>query len=348
MTKQGWTAVVSTALFVVLIAAISLVPVPFVRWSAGTAINLFGENDGTPVLQVSGAITYSTTGEILLPTVAVTDKDSEMTLPQAFLSYVLPDQTLLPRESVYPEGRPAEQQEGDENKLMSESQRDATVAALMAAGLSVTPRPQVTTVSSSGPSYGRVEVGDFITTVNGSVVERRSEVEAILSQEEPGSVIRLGILRDGQESEVLVTAVASRDDPSVARIGLDCVDSYDYPLDVQVNLATDVVGSSGGLAFAIAIYDQLTSGELVDDRVVAATGTITAAGDVGSIGAARQKLNGAEDSGAQIMLVPQGNCADISGVDSSVTVVKVTKLSDAITSLELLKNPDTVDQVPTC
>ena len=348
MTKQGWTAVVSTALFVMLIIAISLIPVPFARWSPGTAIDLLGSNGDNSVLQISGANSYPATGELLLPTVSVTKADSEMTLPQAFLAYVMPDETVLPREKVYPAGLPADQQQGNENKLMTDSQRDAAVAALMAAGIPVQPLPQVTQVSSSGPSYGKVEVGDLISTVNGSVVERRSEVRAILNQEQPGSVIRLGLLRANQQLEVFVVAVASQDDPSVAQIGVELENSYQHSVDVQLNITPGVVGSSGGLPFALAIYDDLTSGALIDGRVVAATGTITATGDVGSIGALRQKLRGAEHAGAQIMLVPEGNCVDIEGVDTSVTVVKVTKLTDAITSLELLKNPSTADQVPRC
>lgn len=348
MTKQGWTAVVSTALFVALIAAISLIPVPFVRWSPGQAINLLGRSGDRPVLQISGANTYGTNGELLMTTVSVTSQDSELSLPQAFLGYVIPDQMVLPRELVYPAGRPADQQQSYQSRLTADSRRDATVSALIAAGIPVTPLPQVTQVSSSGPAYGKVEVGDFIRTVNGSVVERRSEVASILNQEQPGSVVRLGLERGNDQLEVFVTTVAAQDDPSVARIGVEMENSYLYDVDVQLSMVTDVMGSSGGLALALAIYDELTPGSLLDGRTIAATGTITAAGDVGSIGALRQKLSGAEQAGAQIMLVPSGNCADIDGVDTSVTIVKVTRLNDAITSLELLKNPTTADQVPRC
>ena len=35
MTKQTWTAAVAAVLFVALAAVVSLVPVPFVSWSAG-------------------------------------------------------------------------------------------------------------------------------------------------------------------------------------------------------------------------------------------------------------------------------------------------------------------------
>ena len=72
MTKQGWTATVSTALFVLLIALISLMPVPFVSWTPGEVTDLLGDRDGQPVLQISGASTYPTNGQLQLTTVAVT------------------------------------------------------------------------------------------------------------------------------------------------------------------------------------------------------------------------------------------------------------------------------------
>ncbi len=221
MTKQGWTATVSTALFVVLVALVSLVPVPFVSWSPGSATDLLGDRDGHPVLTVTGATTYPTTGSVQLTSVAVTQQEANMTLPQAFLAYLLPAQTVLQREVVYPIGRPATQQQASEVLQLQTSPHDAVVAALMAAGLPVKPLPLVTKVSSSGPAYGKVEAGDLITSVNGSVVERRSEVQTVLSQVMPGAVVRLGLLRQNSELEVTITAVAAQDDPTVAKLGID-------------------------------------------------------------------------------------------------------------------------------
>ena len=348
MTKQGWTAMVSTVLFVVLIAIVSLLPVPFVSWAPGSVTNLLGTQDGQPIVQIMGTTTYPASGQVQLTTVAVTRADATMTLPQAFLAYVLPAQQVLPREVVYPIGRPNTQQQAEEVQQMASAQRDSVVAALIAAGHEVTPLPVVTQVSSSGPAYGKVQAGDLVSTVDGSAVNNRSQVQAILAQIEPGTVVRLGLIRETQRFEVAITTVAAQDDPSTAKLGVDLDNSFQHDVQVRFALDPDMVGESGGLAFALTIYDELTPGDLISGRSVAATGEINASGEVGSIGALRQKLRAAERAGAQIMLVPASNCPDVAGLSSDMDVVAVTTLTDAITSLQLLSDPDTAQQVHRC
>lgn len=348
MTKQGWTATVSTALFVVLMALVSLIPVPFVSWTPGQATDILADRDGQPILQIRGASTYPTSGQLRLTTVAVTRRDAELSLPQAFLAYVLPAQTVLPREVVYPIGRPSTQQQANDVQQMTTSQQDAVVAALVEAGLPVTPLPLVTQVSSAGPAYGKVAVGDLVSAVNGSVVSRRAEVDAVLSQVEPGTVVRLALIRENRQLEVSVITVAAQDNPKVPKLGIDLENSYQHSVQVDFNFDPETVGPSGGLAFALGVYDELTPGSLIGGRNVAATGVISASGEVGSVSAVRQKIRGAERAGAEIMLVPASNCQDIEGFRTSPMLVKVTTLDDAITSLELLKDPATAGQVPRC
>jgi PDZ domain-containing protein len=100
--------------------------------------------------------------------------------------------------------------------------------------------------------------------------------------------------------------------------------------------------------FALAIYDRLTPGSLTGGREVAGTGEITPDGTVGPIGGIRQKIAGAADDGAKVFLVPAANCAEAAGGDDhGLRLVKVSKLDDAIDTLEALaKNPKA--SVPQC
>lgn len=348
MTRQGWTATVSTALFVMLMSLVALLPVPFVGWKPGNATNLLGQDGGQPRIRISGIPTYDTPGQVQLTTVDITRADAAVTLPQAFLYYLLPDQQVFPREIVYPIGMPGAQAQAVDTTQMTNSQRDAVVAALAQAGVPIVRQPVVTQVSSSGPAYGKVNQGDFITTVNGVPVQRRTDVQNALGGVAPGTIVRLGLVRNGQGLEAAVTTVASQDDPSIAKLGVTTENSYQHSVDVQFGMNGQLVGSSGGLALALAIYDEVTSGNVVAGRNVAATGLISSTGEVGSVGAVRQKLRGAEQAGAQIMLVPESNCADIAGLTTRMTIVKVTTLQDAINSLETLKNPASAGTVPRC
>lgn len=348
MTRRRWTAVVSTVTFIGLAVAIGLVPIPFVRQFPGAAIDLLGAEDGESVVDVKEATTYATTGKLFLPLVAQSKQNSSVTLPQALLSLVMSDQAVIPREAVYPARLLPEQQEDNDQKLMLTTQRDATTAALIQAGLAVNAFPQVTQVSGAGPAYGKVEVGDYITAINGSVVAKRSEIPAILSHEQPGSVVRLNLIRKDEPIVVLITAVASPGDSSAAQIGLKAVDSYHYSVSVDFKLDAPTEGTDGGLPLAIAIYDKITPGTLIADRAVAATGSITAGGAVGASAGIRQKLRSAEQAGAEVMLVPDVSCPEVENLGTSMTLVKVKDLNEAITSLELLKDPGTAVQVPTC
>lgn len=85
MTKQTWTAAVAAVLFVALAAVVSLVPVPFVSWSAGATVNLFEPVDDQPRVDITGVETFPTTGQLRLTTVSVTRADSQLTLPEALL-----------------------------------------------------------------------------------------------------------------------------------------------------------------------------------------------------------------------------------------------------------------------
>ncbi len=102
------------------------------------------------------------------------------------------------------------------------------------------------------------------------------------------------------------------------------------------------------MVFALGIYDKITAGEMLAGRDVAGTGTITPSGDVGAIGGIRQKLASAERAGASVFLVPSGNCADLAGVRTDLTVVKVSTLNEAISQLRVLEVPGGEQRVTRC
>ena len=78
--------------------------------------------------------------------------------------------------------------------------------------------------------------------------------------------------------------------------------------------------------------------------MIAGTGEIDAGGKVGPIGGIHQKLVGAQNDGAKLFLVPEGNCAEaLTGNydPDKMRLVKVTTMEQALGEVQAwVKDPD--------
>ena len=111
----------------------------------------------------------------------------------------------------------------------------------------------------------------------------------------------------------------------------------------------DVGGPSGGMMFALGIYDKLTPGQLTGGHDIAGTGTIDGAGVVGPIGGIQQKMFGAKNAGAKFFLAPAENCSEVVGhIPAGLRVFKVTNFKDALTAVEEIGAGDDLSALPTC
>ena len=50
MTRQTWTAVVSSLVFIALAAVIAFAPIPFVAWTPGVTYDVLGASNGKPII----------------------------------------------------------------------------------------------------------------------------------------------------------------------------------------------------------------------------------------------------------------------------------------------------------
>ncbi len=348
MTKQTWTAAVSALLFVALAAVVSLVPVPFVSWSPGATVNLFEPVDGQPRVDVQGIATHPTTGQLRLTTVSVTRVDSQLTLPEALLSYWLSAREVLPREAVYPAGVSVDEIRAREVQMMDNSQSAAVAAALRAAGEKVVEYPMVIGVSNGSPADGKLKPGDFILRVDDKVVGSTDDVRAAITRHAVGEAVTFTILRSRQELTVPITTAASNANASQPVVGINLDIGYSYTPRVTFRINPDIGGPSAGLMFALAVYDLVSPDDLTAGRSIAGTGTISGDGTVGAIGGIQEKVAGAEGAGATVFLVPADNCADVRGLSTPVQLVRVATLSEAIAALEDLKDPARAAAVKGC
>lgn len=342
MTRQTWTAFVSAVAFVLAAVGLVVLPVPFVSWAPGSTTDTLGKVDDKPVIEISGIKTYPTKGRLELTTVSETRADARLSLPEALLSYWMPDRDTLPRDIIYPPGKTAEQVNSENRVMMETSQDRAVVAALRAAGQRVVQRPAVSSVTVGSPAYNKLQPGDLILSINGRAVTSNEQAEELIREREPGGSMVFAVLRD-RHREVIKIARGGETDLSGITIG----DGYEYDPEISFDLGQEIGGPSAGLVFSLAIYDKITPGPLTGGRRIAGTGTIDAAGSVGAIGGIQQKIAAAEDAGATVFLVPAPNCDEVADVRTDLTLVRVADLQDAIDALEAIDEGKHTD-VPRC
>lgn len=351
-SRNSVTSTASAIAFVLLAVLVAFSPVPYVAWSPGRTVDLAALTDtGKPVIEVSGLNTTALNGQLRMTTVSVTTVDSQLSLPEALLSYWLPNRDVLPREMIYPSTKTAEQVKAEEVAMMDTSQRDAIVAALRAAAQPVKELPMVNTVSLSDATAVRLKPGDLVLRVDGKDVQTTEDISRIIKAHAIGDTVVFGILRDGAAQSVEVTLVANPKVSGQAMVGITLAVGYDYgKVHVTYHVDPSIVGPSAGLMFSLAIYAQIagSGNDVLAGRSIAGTGTISPDGSVGSIGGIQEKIAGAESAGATIFLVPAGNCADLTGVKTSMTLVKVPDLRTAIASLKKLKQDQNSQEVPRC
>ena len=348
MTRQTWTAFVAALVFVALAATMAAVPVPFVSWSPGGTQDTLGSVQGTPIIKIGGIDSYPTTGRLDLTTVAVTRADSRLTLPEAILSYWLPHRDALPRDSVYAPGKTAEQVDNEEADLMETAQDDAVVAALRAADQPVREMPVVSSVTVGGPAHGRLLPGDLVVSVDGVAGKDVDSVGEQIRKHKIGQRVDFVVLRDRVRKRVSVTTAASSVASGVAVVGITVGVGYRYQPRISFDLGQEIGGPSAGLIFALAIYDKITDGPLLQGRHIAGTGEIDPDGRVGAIGGIQEKIAAAGDADATAFLVPAANCKDVAGVRTDLTLIKVATLDQGIAAIRTLETPGGDARTPRC
>ncbi|WP_309222314.1 MULTISPECIES: PDZ domain-containing protein [Aeromicrobium] len=352
LSRRYTTLVVAAVSLIVLTSVALLVPVPYVTMSPGPAFDTLGSPriaGGKPLLTFGDDVkTYPTTGSLDFTTVSVTRPDSQVSIVDAIRSYADKDVAVVPKSLVYPDDESEKESSAQSAAQLASSKDASKVAALRAAGYDVPGRPVIAAVVKGGAAAGKLESGDIVTSVDGTEVTSSDAVVKAVGSVEPGDTVEVGIERKGTPRTVSIVTRADPQDPDVPRLGISIGTKFSFPITVDNNVGREIGGPSAGSMFALAIYDKLTPGQLTGGKTIAGTGEISADGVVGAIGGVRQKMAGAAEAKATIFLVPAANCAEAAdGDDHGLKLVKITKLDDAISSLEALAK-DPKAKVPSC
>jgi PDZ domain-containing protein len=314
-----------------------VLPLPYTIFSPGETVDLLGANGGQPVVTVGkgGPKLYRDRGQLRMVTVQETLRSHHPRLAEVLSAWLSDDDAVWPISVAYPDQQgsaASDHKAGAE--MMTSAQDVAAQVAVSSTGVRVFHGVIVGSVTAGAPASSVLKVGDVITSVGATPITTPLTLTTAVHALRPGKPQEFGITRAGKPMTVSIT-------PAVldgrTRIGIagasgnDLMSVATMPYDVHVNIPAEITGPSAGLMMTLTIYDELTPGSLTGGATVAGTGTMDQSGEVGEIGGIQQKIPAAKDDGAQLFLVPSGNCADALGADhGSMRLAKVTTFADAL------------------
>ena len=342
---RTWLAVALSVIGVLILVVVVLgfvIHLPYVIISPGAATPLDDQ-----VVTVNGAPTYGNAGNILFLTVRVNNHDP--TVWRVVTSMLDSDREVEKRSNVV--GCLSDTENTTINaRLMQQSQDSAKNVALTRLGYTVEadpPEVTVVEVCQGAPAYHRLRAGDRILAIDGQDVAEPADAVSLVQEHKPGEAVEVTFARDGATMTTTIATGRSVNkgracDPieGIATRGQACMGvtmepfvTYQFPIDVQIDTQT-VGGPSAGLAFTLAIIDDLTEGDLTGGRRVAVTGTIAPDGTVGPVGGVEQKAITARHNDVGLMIVPKSELADAKRGAGSVRVVGVDTVDEALAALE--------------
>ena len=333
-----WTWAAGFLFFVVAAAALGgfLLRVPYVALVPGSA------RDTEPLLEISGADEYPSEGELLLTTVRVRQRPN---LWEYLWLQADGDAEIVPEEVVLQDRTPEENREFNLD-LMNDSKRVAIAVALEQLGYDAvrTDAVIIQQLVPGAPAEQSLVLGDSILAIDGQETPATDQLVEILSGREPGDEIVLTVERFGEEEqrEIPVVLAENEESPGRAFLGIQPADRLHFENDFGFTVDIDsgsVGGPSAGLAFTLAILDQLTEGELTGGSQIAVTGTVSASGEVGPVGGVLQKTAAVRDLKADVFIVPAKlGEAELELIEEragpDLRIIPVDNLEEAIDALE--------------
>ncbi|MDQ6909619.1 MAG: PDZ domain-containing protein [Actinomycetota bacterium] len=276
-----------------------LIQVPYATIAPGSARPV------NPLVAVTGHEVYTPKGTVLFTTVSVQDRVSAL---QALLGWLDPNVDVISDETL--RGRiPPRRYQQLNVEAMADSKTTAEEIVLQHLGYTdLGAGAQVHDVDPKLPAGGVLKPNDLVVAVDGQPVKTSAEAANAIRARQPGDTITLTIVRDGSP-RTDVSAALAKGDQGQALLGVRMATQFKMPFGIAID-SGNVEGPSAGLAYALALLDELTPGELTGGRKVAVTGELTPDGKVGAIGGVAQKVVAVQRAGANLFLVPRANYAE--------------------------------------
>ncbi|HUC04620.1 MAG TPA: S16 family serine protease [Acidimicrobiales bacterium] len=305
-----------------------------------------------PLIDVPTSLDHKLSGDVLLTDVYLTQLNALTYLQERYLSS---DAQVYPSGEILGTGVSENEYIAQGYLDMSQAQQFAKAAALSHLGYSVHAKnvgALVYGIEAGSPASRILQVGQIILGVDytltpdscaligalhglapGTVADVKVEKSTIndIGEFEPGPVVTEKITLATPPKGLVDQGCGAPSRPT-AILGISTEDqqSWTFPVKVTVHTA-DIGGPSAGLAMTLGIIDKLSGGHLTAGRIVAATGTIDAAGDVGDVGGVAEKTIAVERAGATVFFVPPQELAAARSKDTpQLKIYAVSTLDQAL------------------
>lgn len=328
MTRRIAVLTAGVVLLVVFGVLGVALPVPYVAQVPGPTYDTLGEIDGEPIISIEGRERNEVSGKLTLTTVGV--GGAGLSLVEAVRGWFDSEVSVVPEELVYPPDRTEEETQQANRQAFLTSEQAAEAAALAELGYPV--KVVVQGLAAESPSEGRLEEGDAIEAVDGRPTPDAETLDAVLTSIPGGTTVSVDYMRLGEPGTATITT-REAEERAGSLLGVTILEQPSGPFDVDIQVA-DVGGPSAGLMLALGILDLVGDTDLTGGAVVAGSGTIEPDGDVGAIGGIQLKMVAAAEIGAELFLVPAGNCADaLEAPQPGLVLARVATLDDALAAL---------------
>ena len=317
LRTAGYLLLVSAAI------AVSWIRLPYFSFGPGPA------RDIGPLIHVEDTPTYASSGHLVMTTI----RFEKLTALGTLFTWIDPDRTVVAEDVVYPPGLSVAEETHRAISQMDQSKIDA--AAVVLREVSDYPGEHglgalVESVGSGCPADDHLFPGDLIVQIGGEPVTSRRHASRLIDAVPVDEPIDFQVEAEGETHDVRLTrgSCPGVDEPL---IGILLVPSFPFEIVIE---SAEVGGPSAGLMWALGLYDLLTPGDLTRGRTIAGTGAIDLDGTISPIGGITDKVVGAQDAGADILLVPRDNLAELRGVDTGdLRLIPVSTFDEAVDAL---------------
>jgi Lon-like protease len=283
-----------------------------------------------PLIRFDDRPRYESEGSFVLTSV----RFDQLTAYGVVAAWLDPDVSVVPRSDLFAPGETAEQERERSISQMDQSKLDAAYVVLEE--LTDYPREHgdgvlIESVVQGCAADGELFPGDVVQAIEGTEVDDVGDARRTIRAAASGARLTFDVTVDGEPETVsLVREPCGGSERPL--VGVSMIESFPFEVRIQSGA---IGGPSAGLAWALALYDLLTPGDLTGGRRIASSGQLGIDGTVYAIGGAGDKIIAAENAGATVLMLPGSNVEEARAVgESEIELVPVDTFGEALAYLQ--------------